>query len=102
MHACFARDLCELQGNPSQRDFTAAQRYRGQCAEGSAAGLRGLAGIILASEHKGVTCSVLEQSAWPAQREEIRQMAVCLNQEANKYILGTYTVSHGSSFEPQV
>lgn len=64
MHECFAKDLCELQGKPSQRDFTEAQRYSGQCAEGSAAGLTGPAGIVLASEHKGVTCSVLEQSAW--------------------------------------
>lgn len=61
-------EVCvESKKNQVQRVFTEAQRYRGQCVEGPAVWLRGLAFIIWAFGHKGVTCSVLEQSAQPSQ-----------------------------------
>lgn len=81
-------EICvESKKNQAQRDFTEALKYRGQCVEGPAVGLRGSAFIIWVSGHKGVTWSVLEQSAQPSQEgKKNKQMTAWTKKQLSTFL----------------
>lgn len=77
----------------SKRDFTVAQKYRGQCVEGPAVGAEGfeLYHMGLRAQGSNLVCV---RTVCPTQpRGGKNQANDCLNKEAIKYILGTDGVS---------